>query len=49
MIAGDWQYQFLDEHESFPKGKYKDQVDASVGAFARLTQGSQYNLDALAS
>jgi predicted phage terminase large subunit-like protein len=49
LIAGDWQYQFLDEHESFPNGKYKDQVDASAGAFARLTQGLQYNLDAMAS
>ena len=29
---------FLSEHESFPAGKFKDQVDASAAAFAGLTR-----------
>ena len=28
---------------------YKDQVDAAAGAFARLSRGLQYDIDALAS
>jgi predicted phage terminase large subunit-like protein len=31
-----WNRDFLDEHETFPNGKYKDQVDAAGGAFAKL-------------
>jgi predicted phage terminase large subunit-like protein len=49
LIAGDWQYSFLDEAESFPNGKYKDQIDAASGAFAKLASGTMYNLDAMAS
>lgn len=37
MLAGAWNKQFLDEHEFFPNGPYKDQVDAAGGAFAKLT------------
>jgi predicted phage terminase large subunit-like protein len=37
LVAGDWHYAYLDELESFPAGKWKDQVDASSGAFMRLT------------
>ena len=31
LVAGNWHYALLDEMESFPQGKYRDQVDASVG------------------
>jgi predicted phage terminase large subunit-like protein len=47
LIAGDWHYAFLDECEAFPNGKYKDQVDAASGAFARLTGKPVYNLEAM--
>ena len=43
LIAGDWQNEFLDEHESFPNGKFKDQVDAAAGAFAQLVKGTNFD------
>jgi predicted phage terminase large subunit-like protein len=49
MVAGIWQADLLDEMQSFPNGKYRDQVDACSGAFNRLVAASTYNLDALAS
>jgi predicted phage terminase large subunit-like protein len=44
LIAGLWQTDLLDEMESFPSGKYRDQVDACSGAFNRLALGSTYDL-----
>lgn len=44
VLASRWVRSWLDEHESFPAGKYKDQVDASAGAFAKL-QGKTYAYD----
>jgi predicted phage terminase large subunit-like protein len=44
LIAGLWQIDLLDEMESFPSGKYRDQVDACSGAFNRLALGPRYNL-----
>jgi len=41
--AGDWVRAYFDELESFPAGKHKDQVDASSGAFNKLTLGSTYD------
>jgi predicted phage terminase large subunit-like protein len=38
IVRGDWNRAFLDEHESFPNGKYKDQVDAASAAFAGLAK-----------
>jgi predicted phage terminase large subunit-like protein len=49
IVAADWNYAFLDECETFPNGRWKDQVDAASGAFARLTGVPTYNLEALAS
>jgi predicted phage terminase large subunit-like protein len=43
LIAGPWHRAFLDELESFPHGKYKDQVDAAAGAFTRLIHGPGYD------
>lgn len=37
LVAAKWNRDFLDEHEGFPNGKYKDQVDAAGGAFAKIT------------
>jgi predicted phage terminase large subunit-like protein len=44
LCAGAWQYEFLDEMESFPSGRYRDQVDAASGAFNRLALGPTYSL-----
>jgi predicted phage terminase large subunit-like protein len=49
LLAGPWQGDLLAELEAFPNGKYKDQVDACSGAFAKLTGDGYYNIDALAS
>ena len=38
LLLGEWNRPFLDEHETFPNGKYKDQVDSSAGAFARCSR-----------
>jgi predicted phage terminase large subunit-like protein len=43
ILAADWSRAFLEELEQFPSGKYKDQVDASSGAFNKLTLGPQYD------
>lgn len=36
MLKASWNSDFISEHEYFPDGKYKDQVDAAAGAFNRL-------------
>lgn len=38
VLDRSWTPKFLEEHESFPKGKYKDIVDSTSGAFNMLTQ-----------
>ncbi len=43
LVAGDWVHAFLDEAESFPNGKFNDQIDAASGAFAKLTAGPVYD------
>jgi predicted phage terminase large subunit-like protein len=35
--AAGWNGAFLEEHEQFPFGKFKDQVDATAGAFNKLS------------
>ncbi len=36
LVRGSWNKKFVDEHEVFPVGTYKDQVDAASGAFMKL-------------
>jgi predicted phage terminase large subunit-like protein len=36
LLQADWNYEFIEEHRYFPNGTYKDQVDASAGAFNHL-------------
>lgn len=36
LVKAPWNQKFKDEHEGFPNGKYKDQVDAAAGAFMKL-------------
>ena len=34
--AAEWNGPFFDEHETYPNGKFMDQVDATAGAFNKL-------------
>jgi predicted phage terminase large subunit-like protein len=43
LLAEEWNRAFLDEHETFPSGKFKDQVDAASGAFTKVTAKSTYD------
>jgi predicted phage terminase large subunit-like protein len=36
LVEGEWNEEFISEHEQFPDGHYKDQVDASSGGFNKL-------------
>jgi hypothetical protein len=36
IMKGAWNKEFIIEHEQFPKGKYKDQVDAASGGFRKI-------------
>lgn len=38
LVRAQWNRDFMNEHESFPNGTYKDQVDAAAGAFAKLAE-----------
>jgi intein/homing endonuclease len=39
VLKAPWAKTFLDEHETFPASKYKDQVDAAASAFSALATG----------
>jgi predicted phage terminase large subunit-like protein len=39
IVRGPWNASYLDEMAGFPTGAYKDQVDASSGAFNKLALG----------
>ena len=39
LVRGDWNESYLDELCLFPSGSFKDQVDASSGAFGQLARG----------
>ena len=43
LCAGDWVHAFRDECETWPYGKFKDQVDAAAGAFNKLASGTFYS------
>lgn len=43
LLRADWNESFIDEHETFPGGKYRDQVDAAAGAFMKVTQKGNYD------
>jgi predicted phage terminase large subunit-like protein len=38
IVAGGWNKAFLEEHEQYPFGRYKDQVDSAAGAFNKLAE-----------
>jgi len=37
LVRGEWNSAYLNELTAFPQGKHDDQVDASSGAFAKLS------------
>jgi predicted phage terminase large subunit-like protein len=39
LLQGAWNGQYLDELTAFPNGAHDDQVDATSGAFNKLTRG----------
>lgn len=41
LVRGGWNTAYLDELAGFPTGKYKDQADASSGAFNKLANISR--------
>lgn len=36
LLRGEWNHEYIDEFKFFPFSTYKDQVDASSGAFTKL-------------
>jgi predicted phage terminase large subunit-like protein len=40
LVEGTWNQEYLDELDAFPRGGYKDQVDASSGAENKLSSWS---------
>lgn len=38
LLYGEWNQEYIDEMENFPNSTFKDQIDASSGAFAMLTK-----------
>jgi predicted phage terminase large subunit-like protein len=43
LARGAWNRDFIDEHEAFPAGRYKDQVDAASGAFNKINSARRYD------
>lgn len=41
MMKADWNQAFVDEAQTFPNGRYKDQIDAAGGAFNKLALTSR--------
>lgn len=44
LLRGDWNHDFIEEFRFFPNSKFKDQVDASSGAFAKLVAKKEVRL-----
>jgi predicted phage terminase large subunit-like protein len=42
LLAGDWMRDYLNELTAFPAGRWDDQVDASSGAFRKLTNVGEF-------
>lgn len=41
LLKGDWNREFIEEHKSFPVGRFKDQIDAAAGAFNKINRPSR--------
>lgn len=42
ILSQEWTKPFIDEHKTFPVGKYKDQVDAAAGGFNKLATAGMF-------
>ncbi|TPG76324.1 phage terminase large subunit [Pseudomonas arsenicoxydans] len=42
LVKGHWNKLFIDEHKTFPNGKYKDQIDAASGCFNKIAKKSTF-------
>lgn len=42
LLKADWNVDYVTELQKFPRGTYKDQVDASSGAFNKLSKKVKY-------
>ena len=40
LAKGDWNQEFIDEHQYYPYSTYMDQVDAASGAFNKIIHSS---------
>lgn len=38
LLRGGWNEGYIEEHIGFPKGKFKDQVDSSSGAYSKMRE-----------
>jgi len=38
LVRGAWNQVFIDEHKTFPRSGFKDQIDAGSGAFNKLAR-----------
>lgn len=45
LVAAEWNRDFIDEHENFPTGRYRDQVDAAGGAVAKCVRSTYGSYD----
>lgn len=45
LLKADWNQKYIDEHKSFPVGRFKDQIDAGAGAFNKLARPSNTALE----
>lgn len=45
LVKGAWNKAYLEEVQLFPQGKYKDQVDATSGAFNKVHESSSVRVD----
>lgn len=45
LVAGEWNREFIDEHENYPTGPYKDQIDAAAGAFNKAVRQAYGDYD----
>ena len=45
LKKADWNYGYLERLTGFPNAKYKDDIDASSGAFNKLTQNKWVDID----
>ena len=47
LVAGDWNQDFIDELCAIPNGRYRDQSDATAGAFNRLIESLEMQAEGL--